>query len=71
MSWRVEVRTEASRFWSDNRLRFATQQEAEHYAFDTHVRWPAITQTRVLESDQAVNRSYFYGRLEEVQEEAA
>ena len=41
--------------WSGNSLRFATREEAEANVSDLYGRWLAVTDTRVVESDDPVN----------------
>jgi hypothetical protein len=53
MSYKPEVKTPGSG-WSGNATRFATQEEAEGYVFDLMMRWTAVEDTRVVESDDPV-----------------
>jgi hypothetical protein len=43
---------------------FATREEAEAKVRDVMMRWLAIRDTRVIESDDPVNYRYVDGRLE-------
>lgn len=42
--------------WTGNGLRFATHEEAAVWVADLLVRWTAVTNTRVVESDDQVNQ---------------
>ena len=56
MSYKPEIQTAGDPGrWSGNALRFATQAEAEAYAFDLQCRWTAVSATRVIESPDPVN----------------
>jgi hypothetical protein len=50
--------------WCGNALRFATLEEAEANVQDLMMRWFAVRETRVIESDDPVNYRYIDGRLE-------
>ena len=54
MSYKLEVQTSGSS-WDGNGVRFATRIEAEKYVKDLMWRWFAVRDTRVVESDDAVN----------------
>jgi hypothetical protein len=57
VSWKPEVRTAGDGdTWSGNGLRFANKAEAEAWVEDLSWRWTAVTETRVVESDEEPNR---------------
>jgi hypothetical protein len=64
MSFMPEVIAGSSGKWSGNALRFATREEAEANVQDLMMRWFAVTETRVVESDDPVNYRYVDGLLE-------
>jgi hypothetical protein len=64
MSFKPEVIADTSRKWCGNALRFATREEAEANVRDLTMRWFAVRDTRIVESDDAVNYRYVDGRLE-------
>jgi hypothetical protein len=64
MSFKPEVIADTSGKWCDNALRFATRKEAEANVRDLMMRWFAVSETRVVESDDPVNYRYVDGRLE-------
>jgi hypothetical protein len=55
MSFKPEVIADSSGKWCGNALRFATRQEAEANVQDLMMRWFAVRETRVVESDDPVN----------------
>jgi hypothetical protein len=55
MSWKPEVIADGSGKWSGNALRFATYAEAKEYVLDLALRWSAVREVRVIESDDPVN----------------
>lgn len=63
-SFKAEVIADRSGVWAGNALRFATETEAREYAEDLFMRWTAVTSTRVVPSDDAVNYTMRDGRLE-------
>jgi hypothetical protein len=71
MSFKPEVIADASGKWCGNALRFATREEAEANVRDVMMRWFAVRETRVVESDDPVNYRYLDGRLESLTSEAA
>ena len=71
MSFKPEVIADTSNKWCGNALRFATREEAEGSVQDLMMRWFAVTETRVVESDDPVNYRYVDGRLESLTSEAA
>lgn len=50
-NFKAEVIADNSGTWAGNALRFATRDEAERYARDLEMRWMAVRQWRVVESD--------------------
>ena len=66
MSFKPEVSVDDTGKWYGNALRFATRKEAEDNVRDLMMRWFAVRDTRVVESDDPVNYSYINGDLEEV-----
>jgi hypothetical protein len=54
--------------WYGNALRFATRAEAEAQVAALMMRWTAVRDTRVVESDDPVNYRYVDGQLEGVVE---
>lgn len=55
-SWAPEVIADRSGTWAGNALRFATRKEAEEYAKDLYSRWTLVSEWRVVESSDPVNR---------------
>lgn len=57
-SYKVGVRTtsDPTARWGENALRFATYEEAEAWAIDLSIRWTAVREITVLESDDEPNR---------------
>ena len=66
MSWKPEVIADGSGEWCGNTLRFATRGEAETNVHDLMMRWFAVRETRVLESDDPANYRYVDGRLDRI-----
>jgi hypothetical protein len=64
MSFKPEVIADSTGKWCGNALRFASRQEAEANVQDLMMRWFAVRETRVVESDDPVNYRYVNGRLE-------
>ena len=58
-----EVIADTSGNWCANALRFATREEAEANVHDLMMRWLAVRETRVVESDEPVYHHYVDGRL--------
>ena len=56
MSWKAEVVADSSGKFCGNGLAFATKAEAEMYAADLMRRWLLVTEWRVVESTELVNR---------------
>lgn len=68
MSYKPEVQTDSSGKWYGNALRFATREEAEANVRDLMMRWFAVTDTRVVESDEPVNYTYVGHQLVAIEE---
>jgi hypothetical protein len=66
MSFKPEVIADASGKWVGNDIAFATREEAEIYAKDLFNRWMLVTDTRVVESSEPVNRRIADGKMEVV-----
>jgi hypothetical protein len=66
MSYKPEVIADSSGKFYGNALRFATREEAEANVKDLEMRWFAVRDTRVVESDDPVNYRYVDGKLIEV-----
>ena len=66
MSWKPEVVAESGGKWAGNALRFATKEEAEANVANLAMRWLAVRDTRVIESDDPVNYRWVDGALEAV-----
>ena len=71
MSFKPEVIADSSGKFYGNALRFATREEAEANVRDLEMRWLAVRDTRVVESDDPVNYRYVDGKLIEVATEKA
>jgi hypothetical protein len=54
MSWKTEVIADNSGKWCGNGLRFATEKAATEYVNDLALRWTAVRETRVVQSDEPV-----------------
>jgi len=63
MSFKGEVIADNSGKWCGNALRFATAEEAQVYIGDLMMRWTAVRDVRVVESDDPVNYKIENGRL--------
>jgi hypothetical protein len=63
MSFKPEVSTGNDPKFYGNALRFATKEEAEASAFDLAMRWLAVREWRVVESDDPVNYAIVDGTL--------
>jgi hypothetical protein len=55
-SWKAGVKTSGDRDWVYNGLRFKTKEEAEAYVSDLSMRWTAVQETHVEQSDEEPNR---------------
>jgi hypothetical protein len=71
MSFKPEVIADSSGKWAGNALRFATSGEAAANVQDLMMRWFAVRETRVVESDDPVNCRYVDSRLDSLTSEAA
>lgn len=69
MSFKPEVQTDNTGEWYGNALRFAAREEAEANVRDLMMRWFAVRDTRVVESNDPVNYRYVDGRLESLTSE--
>ena len=67
MSYKPEVQTDATGQWYGNALRFATEAEALANVLDLSMRWFAVRETRVVQSDDPVNYAYVDHKLVEVE----
>jgi hypothetical protein len=65
-----EVIADTSGKWCGNALRFASREVAETNVRNLMMRWLAVRETRVVESDDPVNYRYINGRLESITSEA-
>jgi hypothetical protein len=54
-SWKPEVIADDSGKWGGNALRFARYEDAQAYVLDLALRWTAVREIRVIESDDPVN----------------
>ena len=70
MSWKPEVQTDSTGQWYGNGLRFATEQEAKDNVFDLSMRWKAVRDTRVVESEDPINYSWDDGKLVSIEKTA-
>jgi hypothetical protein len=66
VSFKPEVIADSSGQWTPNGLAFATEAEAEGWVRDLMMRWFAVRDTRVVESDEPVNYKFVEGKLEAV-----
>jgi len=55
MSWGIELKADDSGEWESDPLRFETKQEALAYARDLELRWAAVRDKRIVESDEPAN----------------
>ncbi len=56
-SWAPEVQTAGDgEKWSRNALRFADKKDAEEWVEGLAMRWAAVTNTRVVPTDEEANR---------------
>ena len=56
MSYKVEVRTAGDTGYCGNGLRFKELTDAEEYALQLSMRWLAVADYRVVESEDMPNR---------------
>jgi hypothetical protein len=54
-SFAPEVIADSSGKWCGNGLRFATENEAQHYVRDLSLRWLLVRETRVVPSEDPVS----------------
>ena len=71
MSFKPEVIADSSGQWCGNGLRFCTREEAEANVQDLMMRWFAVRETGVVESDDPVNYRYVDHKLIEIATEEA
>jgi hypothetical protein len=71
MSFKPEVVADSTGKFYGNALRFATREEAEANVRDLMMRWFAVRETRVVESDDPVNYRWVDGKLVEIAAEQA
>jgi hypothetical protein len=62
MSWKPEVIADSGGKWAGNALRFATREEAEWQVYDLSMRWLAVRDIRVVESEDPVTHRWVDGR---------
>lgn len=55
-SYKVGVKTGNDVNWASNSLRFKTKEEAESYGLDLAMRWTAVRDWEVQESEDEPNR---------------
>jgi len=55
MSWKVEVMVDDSGEWESDPFRFESEHEALVYARDLELRWSAVRDRRIVESNEPVN----------------
>lgn len=67
MSYKPEVRTGNDPKFYGNALAFATREEAEANVGELMMRWFAVVETRVVESDQPVTHAWVDGKLVSLQ----
>jgi hypothetical protein len=60
-SYAAEVMVAGESKWTGNAVRFATKAEAQAYVQDLAFRWTAVNDTRVVESEDAVNYAWVNG----------
>lgn len=65
-SYAPEVIADSSGTWAGNALRFATREEAAQNVFDLSMRWFAVRETRVVESEDEPNYRYVGSTLEAI-----
>jgi hypothetical protein len=71
MSYKPEVLADSSGKFYGNALRFATREEAEANVKDLMMRWFAVREMRVVESDDPPNYRWDEGKLVEIATEKA
>ena len=63
MSYAPEMQTDNTGQWYGNAVRFATEAEAQAWVLDRMMRWTAVRDTRVVESEDPVNYSWVNNKL--------
>jgi hypothetical protein len=66
MSFKPEVIADSSGKWVGNQLRFATREEAQANVCALMLRWFAVRDKRVVESDDPPNYRWVDGHLEAI-----
>ena len=61
-SFKPEVIADRTGKWYGNQLRFATYEEAHKQVVDLMARWTAVSNVRVVETDDPVTHRYIDGR---------
>jgi hypothetical protein len=61
-SYKAEVIADSTGTWTGNACRFATQVEAEKYVLDLMMKWTAVRDTRVVESEEMPNYRWVDGK---------
>lgn len=56
-SYKVGCKTAGDVNWAYNALRFPTREAAEAYGLDLYMRWTALKEYEVHESDEEPNRA--------------
>ena len=65
MSFKPEVQTAGGKGdWAGNGLRFATEAEAQQYVLDLMRRWTAVSDTRVVPSEEDVTARIVNNQLQ-------
>ena len=67
MSWKPEVVADSSGKFVGNGLAFATKEEADRWVVDLSMRWTAVRDVRVVESDEVVNYAIIDNKLTAVE----
>lgn len=65
-SYKPEVIADSSGKWCGNALRFPTREEALANVRNLEMRWMAVRDTRVVESDEPPNYNWIDGALVEI-----
>jgi hypothetical protein len=63
MSWKGEVQTDSSGKWYDNAVRLPDEKQAMEYTYDLFMRWTAVKEWRVVQSEDPVNYDWVAGQL--------
>jgi len=67
MSFKVEVIADSSGKWTGNAIRLPDSKQAIEYGNDLFSRWTAVSEMRVVESEDPVNYLWLDGRLVSVE----